>query len=502
MPIERLRWLAGLGLVLGGCLAGAGCHTSPLSSACAPEAPVIRMAGPDSRGDSRPDPSAYRVVAGTVVRWRITSARNPKDPGVVSEDAVRADGRLDLGPYGFVHVRGLSVQAAANAIRAHVARQLPGAVVHVAARLPSARVAAARPPAQATEPAVADRGTDAAPEAPAGDLALTAGRGEPGAARGVAPAQLQVAQPNLDLPATEAPGAEPQPAGKPSTDKASDKTGADKDKASDKDTGTAPEGQVAAENLIPPEGYPHPVGPHHAPNELAKVSLPPYRIEPPDILEVDYEIEPVPEGVLRTQGIHGPRLVTPDGTILLGIYGRVHVAGLTVDEARVAVAAKVRERYKDIDIKNLVVDVAAYNSKWYYVITDGAGYGEQIYRFPITGSETVIDALSQIQGLPPQASKKHVWVARRTPGCGPAHILPVDYIGMTQCGLTGTSYQIMPGDRIYVKADCWRTLDTEVAKYLSPIERILGATLLGSEVVNSIRNGGSGGTGTGTGTGR
>ena len=31
-----------------------------------------------------------------------------------------------------------------------------------------------------------------------------------------------------------------------------------------------------------------------------------------------------------------------------------------------------------------------------------------------------------------------------------------------------------------------------IARFLSPIERVLGATLLGSETVNSIKNGGMG----------
>ena len=222
------------------------------------------------------------------------------------------------------------------------------------------------------------------------------------------------------------------------------------------------------------------------------------RIEPPDILLVEYlGSEPT---LTNYQLIRGQHLVRPDGSISLGIFGSVPVGGLTLDEARLAIASKLNERSK-LSLELLYVDVLAYNSKFYYVITDGAGYGEQIVRLPLTGSETVLDALAQIGGLPPVADKRRVWVARRTPDGGPPHILPVNYIAMTQGGVTGTNYQIMPGDRVYVKADCWRTFDTQTAKYLSPFERILGAVLLGSETVNSIKHGGtSGGTGTGTGT--
>jgi polysaccharide export outer membrane protein len=53
-----------------------------------------------------------------------------------------------------------------------------------------------------------------------------------------------------------------------------------------------------------------------------------------------------------------------------------------------------------------------------------------------------------------------------------------------------TNYQVMPNDRIYVKAQKLVTIDTAMARFLSPIERIFGITLLGSSTVNSIRTNG------------
>ncbi len=41
------------------------------------------------------------------------------------------------------------------------------------------------------------------------------------------------------------------------------------------------------------------------------------------------------------------------------------------------------------------VSVFSYNSKVYYVITQGAGMGDGVFRFPVTGNETVLDAVSQ-----------------------------------------------------------------------------------------------------------
>ena len=92
----------------------------------------------------------------------------------------------------------------------------------------------------------------------------------------------------------------------------------------------------------------------------------------------------------------------------------------------------------------------AYNSKVYYVITDGGGYGEQVYPIPVTGNETVLDAIAKINGLPAVSSKKRVWIARATPGCTNPNILPVDWCGITKKGFAATNYQVFPNDRIYV----------------------------------------------------
>jgi polysaccharide biosynthesis/export protein len=234
------------------------------------------------------------------------------------------------------------------------------------------------------------------------------------------------------------------------------------------------------------------IGPPHpdVPREFAKRPLPPYVVEPPDILLVS-----LPKALsLPDQPVEGQHLVRPDGTISLGIYGDVYVAGLSLTEARDAIAAQLHVRITEKSIedikKDLVVDVLAYNSKVYYVITDGGGYGEQVYPIPITGNETVLDALSKINGLPPVASKKRIWVARATLDCDNPQILPVDWCGITQRGCAVTNYQIMPNDRVYVAADKWIVTDSWLSKRLNPIDRVMGSVLLGSSTVNSIRTNG------------
>jgi polysaccharide export outer membrane protein len=321
---------------------------------------------------------------------------------------------------------------------------------------------------------------------------------------------------------------------------------------------TLPPGPAGAV-LMPP----HEAGP--LPTELHRVSLPAYRVAPPDILFLDtvrmlpkapYRIEPLDvltvqvAGTLEKQPIAGRFVVSPDGTINLGYgYGTVHVGGMTLQEAEAAVNAHLAKALRNpqasvtldqlrvlqqargqhlvrpdgtislgtygcvyvagltlgqikceiekvlsqyVQDPQVSVDVFAYNSRFYYVIFDGGGYGQAVLPFPATGNETVLDAIAKAGGLPAVASKKYIWVARPSPcGNGCDQVLPVDWNAVTQGGSTCTNYQLFPGDRVYVKADCLVATDNWLAKILSPVERVFGITLLGSSTVQSIRTAGS-----------
>jgi polysaccharide export outer membrane protein len=160
--------------------------------------------------------------------------------------------------------------------------------------------------------------------------------------------------------------------------------------------------------------------------------------------------KPVVELVVsQTRGVQlvrGQHLVRPDGTVSLGTYGNVNVSGLTLSAAKSVIEAELS---KQLQKPEVVVDVLAYNSKVYYIIFDQGGAGQRVTRLPITGNETVLDAIANINGLT-QVSSKRIWIARPAPELGQMQILPVDWVGMSQHGHTNTNYQVMPGDRIYV----------------------------------------------------
>jgi protein involved in polysaccharide export with SLBB domain len=297
------------------------------------------------------------------------------------------------------------------------------------------------------------------------------------------------------------------------------------------------------------------------PKELNKISLPPYIVETPDVLQIDalrviplppYRLEPLdvlylsaendfeqrriaglypvdPDGTINlgptyggavrvadltteeaqklietkvrqfapkaiitaslaqsrgVQQISGQHIIRPDGTVSLGAYGSVYVAGLSLAQVKQAIEAHLS---KFLYRPEVAVDVYAYNSKFYYVITDFAGNGEQVARLPHTGNETVLDAVSLVGGLS-AVSSRHIWVARPAPTeCGHDQILPVDWCGITRKGQVKTNYQIMPFDRVYILSAPLSKFDTYVGRVLSPVNRMFSTTLLGASTVNIIK---------------
>jgi polysaccharide biosynthesis/export protein len=145
--------------------------------------------------------------------------------------------------------------------------------------------------------------------------------------------------------------------------------------------------------------------------------------------------------------ITGQYLIGPDGTINLRQYGTLHVAGMTVAEVRKALNKHLEQFFDSPDAS---VDVGKFNSKVYYLITEGIGVGSNIRRIPITGNDTVLDALSSVNTFW-HVSDAKIWIARpASDGLGREQMLAVDYDAITHRASAATNYQIMPGDRVFI----------------------------------------------------
>jgi len=321
------------------------------------------------------------------------------------------------------------------------------------------------------------------------------------------------------------------------------------------ETGMAGTGELAA------SGGQMPALPElEPPRELAKMSLPAYRIEPPDVIQVELmKLVPKPPyrvdtydilqilvvGTLLDHPIYGPYLVEAEGSVNLGpAYGRVQVSGLTVEESTQAIQDHLSNilKYPDVSVQLLQaanvpdvngtyivasdgtvnlrsygrvhiagktldeakaaieqrlseslaspvvwVDIASYNSKVYYVITEGAGMGDNVISVPITGNETVLDAVVQVRGLS-QLSSKDIWIARPAPGgFGCEQYLPVDWDAITRGAVTATNYQVLPGDRIFIAEDGMVAVNNFMGKVISPLEQLFGFTSLGTSTIRSLQ---------------
>ena len=259
---------------------------------------------------------------------------------------------------------------------------------------------------------------------------------------------------------------------------------------------------------------------------LKLVPLPPYRAEIYDVFEIRAKTPP-------DQPIDNYYMVEADGTIDLGPpYGTVRVAGMTIDEMTAAVNKSLGQLLRDPAAYVQLARVAgaqpvtgqylvgsgrndqsaairhgadrrqdgdrgphrhpepleassstrpkSRSTSWpttarsYYVITQGAGLGDNVRRLPFTGNETVLDAISQINGLS-QVSSKNIWIVRPSAADREkANILPVDWDGITRRGATATNYQLFPGDRLYIGEDPLITRTNLLAKKTAPIERLMG----------------------------
>ena len=179
------------------------------------------------------------------------------------------------------------------------------------------------------------------------------------------------------------------------------------------------------------------------PKELDKRPLPPYTVEPGDVLLVQTADLDSP---VR---LPGDQPVMPDGTINLGRYGRVQVAGKTVDEIETAVKAFVEAQAKDgkeKEVGPITVRVVTRVSKVFYVLGEVNAPGS----FTLSGRETVLDGILTAGGLTDRASRRDIILSRPTRPDGCRIVLPICYREIVQLGDTSTNYQLLPGDRIYV----------------------------------------------------
>ena len=177
--------------------------------------------------------------------------------------------------------------------------------------------------------------------------------------------------------------------------------------------------------------------------EMAMSPTAPYVIEPPDLLSI--RVKPDDFGVFPLESV-----VAQDGIVDLGFIGRVYLAGLPVDHAEAVIAQRLSEYAKANNIKineslKVSIKVDESKSKFYYVM----GKGAQQARFPVTGRDTVMDAVLTAQ-IKSNALLEKIYVVRPHPSGLPDQVMAVDWLAIRDRGDTTTNYQLFPGDRLVI----------------------------------------------------
>ncbi|MEQ8849308.1 SLBB domain-containing protein [Botrimarina sp.] len=206
--------------------------------------------------------------------------------------------------------------------------------------------------------------------------------------------------------------------------------------------------------------------PRGIPRENAKTVLPAHALQPGDVVLLE------PLNVERDLRLPTDQAVLADGTLDLGAYGRIVVAGRTLEQAESLIEQQIAlqllrqrdacQRFNDdqppaaAELGQLPqgCDGIAINVRLlepvhkFYVLGEVNAPGS----YPLTGSETVLDAIVSAGGLADNADPCEILLARPTDPCDCRVTLPVCYRAIVQMGNTTTNYQLQPGDRIFVGA--------------------------------------------------
>lgn len=200
------------------------------------------------------------------------------------------------------------------------------------------------------------------------------------------------------------------------------------------------------------------------PRENAKTVLPTHVLEPGDSLLIE------PVNLERDLRLPADQIVLADGTVDLGPYGRVVVAGQNLEQAESLIeqqiAYQIRQQREscqkyfqeddrqEIDLPELPddCDSIAVNVRMlepvhrFYVLGEVNAPGA----YPLSGFETVLDAIVTAGGLTTSANPCKILLARPTEPCECRVTLPVCYREIVQMGNTSSNYQLQPGDRVFV----------------------------------------------------
>jgi hypothetical protein len=122
-----------------------------------------------------------------------------------------------------------------------------------------------------------------------------------------------------------------------------------------------------------------------------------------------------------------------------------------------------------------------------YVITEGAGLGDNVRRLPWRGNERVSDAITSVGGLS-QVSGTKMWVARPSPReTDKSTILTVDWPQIARHD-DATNHALLPGDRLVIQSDATIARSNVISNHTSRVERLTGIVAATASTIQGLRD--------------
>lgn len=176
-----------------------------------------------------------------------------------------------------------------------------------------------------------------------------------------------------------------------------------------------------------------------------------YRLQPSDVIELEYRYTPE---------LNQTVTIPPDGNVTLNMVGKIRLAGLTTDEARVRIQSKAAERLNDPELTLALKDFV----KPVFFVTGEVGSPG---RFELRGHLTALDAIAMAGGFRTNAKHSQVLLFRRVSAdLAETHVL--DMKALTR--------HPRPNEDIKLRADDILVVPTSV---VGKIERFVRWTTVG-----------------------
>jgi protein involved in polysaccharide export with SLBB domain len=199
-----------------------------------------------------------------------------------------------------------------------------------------------------------------------------------------------------------------------------------------------------------------------------------YRCAPPDVLSIQ---------VRGVQELSGNQRIRPDGRIVMGIFGEVHVSGLTPIEMGEKLEKFLSRYYRDVEV---AVNIIGYESKDVYLfgmVNRGQG------RMPYTGQETVLEVIARAGGITNLAAPHYVKLIRPNPFKGNQ---PVEYqVDLCEIVLGGnhrSNIMVKPNDQIYVPPTPTGAFGIFMERLFYPLRPVFSAVMAADSAADAWDN--------------